>query len=182
MRKYSKHLLTLTILSIIGLFIFNNNNISANSTNIKIYDLKSVKAAGTIPDFTWEVDGKQVSFKEFTKNKVVFLNIWATWCPPCRREMPDIVKISKELSSKDFVVIGISVDQGSTARAKVESFAKAQGVEYINILDVDKKIKSLIGIGAYPTTFILDKKGQVSQKIVGMQTYSVFMRAINRAI
>src|SRR5688572_27362432 len=59
--------------------------------------VESVSAAksGKATDFAWKADGKTVSFSEFTKGKVTFLNFWATWCPPCRREIPDIIEISK---------------------------------------------------------------------------------------
>jgi len=182
MRKYQLHLLVLSVISIIGMMVFANNDIVAEGNELPVYDLKTVTADGAIPDFVWDENGKEVSFKEYTKGKVVFLNIWATWCPPCRKEVPDIVKISKKLKNKDFVVVGVSVDLGPTARKKVESFVKAQGINYVNILDVEKKLKSTMEINSYPTTIIIDKDGKIAEKIVGMQSYPAFMRSINRVL
>ena len=81
-------------------------------TSGEVYTLKSVSKAtkGKAIDFTWNDGKKDVSFSQYTRGKVVFLNFWGTWCGPCRREIPDIIQISKDLKDKDFVVVGIALE------------------------------------------------------------------------
>ncbi len=136
-------------------------------------------------DFIIEVDGKDVKFSEFTKNKIVFLNFWGTWCPPCRREIPDIIQLQKEMK-KDVVVVGVASERSAKDKPKVEAFAKKQGINYVNIMN-NKEISAYYGKIAYkvpaiqsvPTTFLIDKDGLVRSYKPGMHTKQQFMDWIN---
>ncbi|MGA2296971.1 MAG: TlpA disulfide reductase family protein [FCB group bacterium] len=156
-----------------------------------VYGIESVSkvVAGKATDFTWKADGKIYTFSEFTKGKVVFLNFWGTWCPPCRREIPDIVEISKDLANKDFVVIGIACERpGSdlaTNISNVKSFADAKGIPYqlfTTASDNRALSEAYGGIQAVPTTFIIDKQGKINETLVGMRSKDEFMQSINRVL
>jgi thiol-disulfide isomerase/thioredoxin len=132
-------------------------------------------------DFSWTENGKKVSFSEVTAGKVVLLNIWATWCPPCRKEIPDLVAISNELAAKGAVVFGVSLDQKGDPVASVKTFAERQNIGYVNIVDNLQIADAYGGIQSIPTTFIIDRQGNVVQKLVGMQSKEVFVAALQKA-
>ncbi|MFM8771870.1 MAG: TlpA family protein disulfide reductase [Candidatus Kapaibacterium sp.] len=151
-----------------------------------VYAVNTVTAKGgsKAVDFSWlDANGKDVSFSSFTSGKVVLLNVWATWCPPCRREIPDIVQISDEMAAKGVVVIGVSLDDKGDAVANVRTFSEKNGVKYMNVVDAAKKIASAYGgIQAIPTTFIIDRQGNVVQKIVGSQSKEAFVASLQKAL
>jgi thiol-disulfide isomerase/thioredoxin len=139
------------------------------------------KSESKAVDFSWTENGKKVSFSEVTAGKVVLLNIWATWCPPCRKEIPDLVAISNDLAAKGAVVFGVSLDQKGDPVASVRTFAERQNISYINIVDNLQIADAYGGIQSIPTTFIIDRQGNVVQKLVGMQSKEVFVAALQKA-
>lgn len=151
----------------------------------KVYTIADVMdpVQGMSVDFSWLENGQRKTFSELIKGKVVLLNFWGTWCPPCRKEIPDLIKINDELKEKDFIMIGIALERDvTTALKKVESFAKAQKMEYYQFVDETRDIvEAYGGINAVPTTFIIDKKGKIAETIVGMRDHQGFLDAINRA-
>ena len=125
-----------------------------------------------------------MSFSEYTKGKVVLLNFWGTWCGPCKMELPDLIQISKDLAGKDFVMIGIASENVAPDQAmlKVEKFATSAGIPYLNFLINNKIRESYGGINSIPNTFIINKKGEVVETIVGMKNKDYFMKAINKVL
>jgi len=159
---------------------------SEETVETKVFAISAVSKAvkGKSVDFTWQEDGKDISFAEITKGKVVLLNFWGTWCPPCRMEIPDLIKINTDLTDKDFIMIGIALERNpAAALKKVESFAKAQKMPYYLFIDETNDIvKEYGGINAVPTTYIIDKEGNISETIVGLRDYDGFMDAIKRVL
>jgi len=155
------------------------------TTDLKLYKMESVetsKEKNTAPNFTWTENGTKKSLNDY-KNKVVFLNFWATWCGPCKKEMPDLSKISEELKDKDFVMIGLNVfhQQGTP---NVEDFLKANPVSYITIDGNEELVKAFAAASgndmtAVPTTFIL-KDGKFVETVVGGRDKAAFLNLINK--
>ncbi|GBD05333.1 Thiol:disulfide interchange protein TlpA [bacterium HR20] len=146
--------------------------------------------AGRLIDITWkDASGKVVRLSDYAKGKVVFLNFWATWCPPCRREIPDIVELSREMAN-DVVVVGISLDDGADAKTKVTKFATDKGITYINIVpgaqlhtkSIAEAYSIIAPINAIPTTLIFDRQGNHKQTIIGANTKSYFTDAVKKAM
>jgi len=119
----------------------------------------------TLPAFTLtDLNGKTLSSSSL-KGKVVLMNFWATWCPPCRAEIPDLISLQKKYGDK-LIVIGISEDEGSVE--DVRKFVAAQGMTYPVAMSTPELRKIFRGVVALPTTFVLDPDGKLEQKHVGM--------------
>lgn len=182
-------ILSLTFVAIVTLLITNNNesaNLNAASESAKVFSIETVTAGSDskVADFTFKDGGKTVKFSELTKGKVVFLNFWGTWCPPCRKELPDIARISKEIGGKDFIVIGIALERGDDVAEnvkKVADFAAKNDLAYYNFIDSKRELQKVYGgIRAVPTTFIIDKNGKIGLAHEGMDSYDGFMAKINK--
>lgn len=115
--------------------------------------------------------GKEVSSAEF-KGKVVVLDFWATWCPPCRAEIPGYIALQKKYADKGVVIIGVSVDEQGAAA--VVPFAKAQGINYRMLLANDDAVAAFGNIQAIPTTFVIDRDGNIRAKHVGYASQDEF--------
>lgn len=153
---------------------------------VQVFTLKSVSKAtkGKAIDFTWNDGKKDISFAQYTKGKVVFLNFWGTWCGPCRREIPDIIQINKELKDKDFVVVGIALEQNPAAAVNgVKSYVEKAGINYINIVDTKRDLDLAYGqIKGVPTTYFIDKNGNIKDMVVGSKSKAEFMKIINKVM
>jgi thiol-disulfide isomerase/thioredoxin len=114
---------------------------------------------------------------EALKGKVVLLNFWATWCPPCRAEIPDLVGLDETYRDKGLAIVGVSVDI-STAEV-VGVFLRYNRMSYPNILDSDDRLAALYGgIHSIPKTFLIDKKGRIRETWTGSRSREVFEAAI----
>jgi thiol-disulfide isomerase/thioredoxin len=111
------------------------------------------------------------------EGKVLFLNIWATWCMPCVEEFPSIVKLSKKYENKDFEVVALSVDLPSEKDSRIIPFLKKQGADFRVIVAEEKSSNNIINMldsswsGAVPVTFIYDKNGKQKKMLLGAHTY-----------
>lgn len=118
-------------------------------------DTPTVPAARTIPAFQGtDLNGKALSLADY-KGKVVLLDFWATWCPPCRAEVPNVVKTYKANRSRGFEVVGISLDKD---KAALKSYIKANGMSWRQVFDGDKNfaIANRFKVQAIPTTYLVD--------------------------
>lgn len=125
------------------------------------------------PDFTLpDMNGKKVSLSEF-RGKAIILNFWATWCPPCRREIPSFNEIYKN-RAQGFEIIGIALDVGGLDAIKKGMKKHKLSIDYI-VLVGDQEISEKYGnIDAIPTTFILDQEGNIVNKFIGERPKKVF--------
>lgn len=163
----------------------------ATTIDTPVYTLTEVTpgASGKVPDFSWvDENGVTQKFSEVSKNKVVFLNFWATWCGPCRREVPDICELKKEFPDKDVAIIGIALDKDDNngkAIDKVKKFTKDRSVNYTIILG-DLDLIEAFGterIQSIPTTFVIDRKGNMPESvIVGARSKDQFGSAIKEKL
>jgi peroxiredoxin len=117
------------------------------------------------PNFTLpDLDGKMVSLADY-RGKVVLLNIWATWCPPCVEEMPSMEKLHQELKEEKFVILAVSIDE-SGANA-VLPFMKNHRLNFPALIDSAGAIKGLYQTTGVPESFIIDKDGRIVEDVVG---------------
>lgn len=122
------------------------------------------------PDFTLtDINGKTVNLSEF-KGRVVILDFFASWCPPCRQEIPDFIDLEKSYGGKGFSMIGVAL----VSAAEAKEFADKMGINYPVLID-DGKVSNLYGpIRSIPTTFILDKAGKIVKLYIGFRPKEVF--------
>ena len=99
------------------------------------------------------------------KGKVVLLNFWATWCPPCREEIPSMMKLNGFMAGKPFQMVAVSIDEGG--KPAIESFFKETGFFLPTYLDTTGMSSKSYGITGVPETFIIDKQGVLVKKIIG---------------
>lgn len=130
------------------------------------------------PEFVLkDLNGKEVKLSDFKKKKVVILNFWATWCGPCRLEIPQLVEFYNQYQ-KDVEIVGISVDQGTGAEEKVKNFARKYNVNYPLLMYTNKVIQDYGGITGIPTTFVLDRNRKIYKKYRGYRSKDVFEKDI----
>ena len=119
------------------------------------------------PDFTLiDLESNSVTLSDF-RGKAVFINFWATWCPPCRAEMPEIEAIYQEYKSKDVVVIGVDLYE---AENEVRQYVQQGGYSWIFVIDTTGEVTKNYAITAIPTSFFLDKEGVIQAMNVGAMT------------
>jgi cytochrome c biogenesis protein CcmG/thiol:disulfide interchange protein DsbE len=136
-------------------------------------------AGKTAQDFALTLGGKSEHLSAL-KGKVVVLNFWATWCPPCVEETPSLNRLEKYIDSRGGMILGVSVDEDAAA---YEKFLKDQGVVFSTYRDPSKKSAADYGTTIYPETYIIDRHGKIARKFIGAQQWdSAEMRAYFDAI
>ena len=127
------------------------------------------------------LNGEKIHLADF-RGKVVILDFWATWCPPCQEGIPHLNELFREYRDKGLAVIGISLDRVSPG--EVQRFLDRKGVEYINVMgseEVFQAYSALPGLGkiqGIPTAFLVDREGRVQRKFVGLTGRKIFETAI----
>jgi cytochrome c biogenesis protein CcmG, thiol:disulfide interchange protein DsbE len=119
-------------------------------------------------DFAFTMDGKPTRLSDL-RGKVVLLNFWATWCPPCVDETASLNQLQREIAPRGGMVLGVSMDDDQQA---YEGFLKAYQVIFPTYRDVTQKIPLLYGTTMYPDTYVIDRKGRVDRKIIGPQDWT----------
>jgi peroxiredoxin len=128
---------------------------------------KAVVEEGNAHDFTLnDIHGDRMTLSAL-RGKVVLLEFWATWCPPCRDSVSEMNELYDKFRGKDFELLAISLDEGPSALSTVTSFVKEKGITYPVLMD-DGKVSSDYGVMNIPTVFIIDKSGKTAKKHVGL--------------
>jgi peroxiredoxin len=120
-----------------------------------------------------DLNGKSWTLKDL-KGKVVMLNFWATWCPPCRKEMPDLESLYRQFESQGFVILGISDDDPD----KVRAFVQKQGTTYPVLLDAGSKVTHALNVSGIPKTFIYAREGTIAAQSIDMRTRKQFLEML----
>ncbi len=117
------------------------------------------------PDFTVrDLAGRETRLSDL-KGKVALVNFWATWCPPCREEVPSMAALNRLMAGRPFQMMAISIDEGG--KEAVEAFFRQSGNDLPAYLDTNSAIGRMYGITGVPETFIINRNGVIIKKIVG---------------
>jgi len=159
------------LLAVIGMSVLLLSNVYA-SENIK----------GKAPNFTLKsYTGSNQKLSEF-RGKVVLLNFWASWCGPCRQEMPLLNSLHKKYKKLGFAVMGINVEEDSR---KAKQIVKEVGIKFPILFDTENKVSDLYDVSAMPSTIIIDRSGNMRYLHKGykpgdMATYKKWVRKLIR--
>jgi len=128
-------------------------------------------------DFTLtDLQGKTWSMKEL-RGKVVLVNFWATWCPPCRKEMPDLDALYRQFAGQGLVILAVSDE----TQEKVRPFIEQRKIGYPILLDPDRKINTLFHIESLPESFVYDREGKLAAEAIDMRTKQQFLAMLKQA-
>jgi len=143
-----------------------DNHFEKHISALKLYRFKSSAEA---PNFTLKDEkGEDVSLADY-RGRVVLLNFWATWCVPCRTEMPDMVKLYDKLKDRGFVIL--AVDQQEDAQ-RVARFKAELGINFPTAVDETGRVGLRYGVRALPTTYVIDRLGRTLAGAVGIRDWN----------
>lgn len=132
------------------------------------------------PDFVLtDLQGRSLKLSDL-RGKAVVLNFWATWCPPCKEEIPWFVELQKRYGSQGLQIVGISMDDGD--QKDVERFAAENSINYPILFAKDKVAEQYGGIEFLPTTFYIDRNGVVMDRVYGQTGRYEIERNVKRVI
>jgi len=124
------------------------------------------------------LDGSLIKSEDL-RGKVMVVDFWATWCPPCRAEIPGYISMQKELADEDLVIVGVSLDEGGPA--VVQRFADQMGINYELVMGDREVVRAFGGVQVIPTTFLIDREGRVRHRKEGMMSredYEAIVREV----
>ncbi len=181
-QKYKSWIYTGIFVTIFAIFFIVNNSGSEAEQGPYPPNYNKANTSGTrlAPDFTLKTtEGKNLTLSDY-KGKVVILDIWATWCAPCRRMIPDLVELKKQYGDKGFEIIGISVDQQT--KPDVVPFIRNYKINY-PVVYMDQKVwNEYGGFPSIPTSLILNKEGEIINKHVGLIPKNVIEKEIKNLL
>lgn len=173
MKKY------IAVILLIGLVIWGMYDVGSKSNSTKVPTNTSqvqqltvgLEKGNLAPDFELKsVDGKAMKLSSL-KGKKVILNMWTTWCPPCRLEMPDMEKFYTENKAAGIEILAVNLTKAEKSRNDVPTFLKANDITFPVVLDENGDVGKLYDVSSIPASFILDTQGVIQEKIVGPMTY-----------
>jgi peroxiredoxin len=136
----------------------------AVASAVGLYALSS-RGPALAPDFAApDLNGQAVSLASL-RGKVVVVNLWTTWCPPCRQEMPSMERLAAHFRGRDFQLLAVSQDEDG--REKVAEFARELGLSFPVLLDPKRQVGERFGVWGYPETFVIDRNGYVVERVIG---------------
>jgi len=190
MRKNMKKLLLMGLLVGLLPLLFlacGEKNEASQSQQTTVQESESVQSSPSqtsdlkkAPNFALQdAEGKTVQLSDFA-GKVVVLNFWATWCGPCRTEIPGFVRLYSKYQDKGLVIVGISVDQKGWS--VVKPFMKQYKINYPILMANQQVVLDYGGIQAIPTTFIINQDGEIVEKLVGLRPETYFENRIQQLL
>ena len=147
----------------------DNPQFAAAMTKLETDDAVRQKADFTLND----LQGKPWHLQDL-RGKVVLVNFWATWCPPCRKEMPDLDALYNRFKDRGFVVVAISDEEAT----KVAPFIEERKIDYPILLDPGRKVNDLFQVEGIPKSFVYDRSGKMVAQSIDMRTRNQFLEML----
>ncbi|HHT05801.1 MAG TPA: TlpA family protein disulfide reductase [Hydrogenispora sp.] len=142
---------------------------------------EAARVGAQAPNFQLEdLSGEVVELKDvYRKNQLTMVNFWATWCPPCRREIPEFVRIYREYREQGLEILGVNVWEDSSLK-QLQAFVAAAEMEFPILRDVKAETATIYQVRAVPTTVFIDQKGRILEIFVGALTYNQLQTRLDR--
>ncbi len=126
----------------------------------------SATLGATAPDFILkDIEGREVRLSGF-RGKVVLIEFWATWCPPCKATVPELKALYNRYGDKGLVVLGIAVDEDAAAAPKLLNFSREQGINYTTVLGTEA-VERAYHVSSIPMMYLIDKQGKIRSSYMG---------------
>lgn len=130
------------------------------------------------PDFTLQsLQGEQMKLSDL-RGKNVMINFWATWCPPCRVEMPHMQEYYETHKENDFAILAVNLTSTEKSENDIEPFVNEMGLTFPVVLDTDNKVTDTYEVTGYPTSYFVDKQGVIRHKVVGAMNQDMIAKLI----
>jgi thiol-disulfide isomerase/thioredoxin len=140
----------------------------------------AITKSGPAPDFTLQsLDGKSMRLSDF-RGKAVLLNFWATWCGPCKIEMPWFIELQKQYQAQGLQIVGVAMDDSS--KEDIAKFAQEMGVNYPVLIGKEAVGDAYGGVPALPESFFIGRDGKIVDKIIGLKGKSEIEDSIKKAL
>jgi peroxiredoxin len=153
---------------------------SSSPTTVKAASLKPNGERHDAPDFALkDAEGKTVHLADY-RGKVVLLDFWATWCDPCRLEIPWFIEMQRKNKDRGFEVLGVSMDDEGWE--VVKPFVKSIGVNYRVLIGNDQTTELYGGVDALPTTFLIDRQGKIAAVHIGLASRKDFEDGVEQLL
>lgn len=171
----------IAIIFIIGLVLYGGYEYFSKNSGQPLQSANSEEESRDIgiekgqlaPDFSLQdLNGNQVKLSNY-KGQRVLLNFWATWCPPCRVEMPHMQNIYDQYQSEDVVILGVNMTITEDSIEDVPTFVQEQELTFPIVLDEEGDLMQTYQVVAYPTTYVLDADGVIREKVRGAMNYEM---------
>jgi peroxiredoxin len=180
MMRFLRSALLVPVLTLFAVACGGGDAKTEATTEAKQTAAKGKSAVNAAPDFTLlGIDGKTYGMRDF-KGKVLLLDFWATWCGPCRMELPHLKELHAQYEGKGLSIVGVALDQGGAS--VVRPFAEKNRIPFVSLLGDETIVKAYGNITAIPTTFLIDRKGIIQKVYRGYQQKSVFEEDIRKLL
>ncbi|WP_102344942.1 TlpA family protein disulfide reductase [Bacillus sp. Marseille-P3661] len=178
------------IVIILGMFswavldLVNSNEESANQEDttgtevVKESDTIGLERGQIAPDFELKtLEGETVRLSDYRGTRV-FVNFWATWCPPCRAEMPDMEKVYKEMDNVE--ILAVNLTDSEQNEEVVEEFVADFGLTFPILMDRNSEVASMYRVQAYPTSYMIDSNGRIQFIAIGAMNHDLMVQEIEK--
>jgi peroxiredoxin len=179
--KRDATVIVVVILVIAGMLLAGKRLTRTQAPGASISGSNNAIKGKDAPDFQLrDLDGNNVRLADL-RGKAVLLNFWATWCPPCKIEMPWFVDLQKQYGPQGLQIVGVAMDEGN-AHDAVAKFAKEMGLNYTVLLGTSQVADQYGGVDALPTTYYIGRDGKIVNRVYGLVSHSEIEDSIKLAL
>lgn len=171
-----KKILVIFVLFLIGGFTIYQNLSDSNKLSFEEGENIGLEVGNFAPDFELEtLDGDVVSLSDFKGQKII-LNFWATWCPPCRAEMPDF---EEAYVDDNLEILAVNLTESESNESRVHSFIDELGLTFPILMDRASNVSDMYEVRTYPTTYIIDSEGMIQFRALGAINADIIRRELS---